>query len=56
LAFFQKLRPGGPVNGAIHSAAAQQRIVGGVNNGVHFLLSNVSLDNSDPLLYHIGLS
>ena len=31
----QQLRPGGPVDGPVHTSAAQQTLVGGVDDGVH---------------------
>ena len=36
---------GGGVDGAIHPAAAEQRAVGGVDNGVDIRLRDVALNN-----------
>ena len=38
----KQLRSGGTVNGAIYAAAAQQRAVGGVDNGIHVGKSDIA--------------
>ena len=35
-AFRQQLRPGRTVNGSVHTSAAQQALVCGIDNGIHF--------------------
>ena len=37
----QQLRPGGPVDGPVHTSAAQQALVGGVDDGVHLHGGNI---------------
>ena len=44
-AFRQKLRPGGSVDGAVHSAAAQQGFLGGVDDGVHLHFGDIVSDD-----------
>jgi hypothetical protein len=44
-AFLQQPRTGSAMNGAVHSAAAQQSIVGGIDYGIHRQSGNVSLDD-----------
>jgi len=48
-AFRQKLRPGGPVNGAVDPAAAEQRLVRGINDGVNREPGDVALDDLDAV-------
>lgn len=40
----QQLGAGGAMDGAIHAASAQERAVGGVHQGVHFLGDDVALE------------
>ena len=49
----QQLRACGAVNAAIHPSAAQQRFIGGVDNGVHLHPGNIV---SDDLQRHKALS
>ena len=49
----QQLRACGTVNAAIHPSAAQQRFIGGVDNGVHLHPGNIV---SDDLQRHKALS
>ena len=44
-AFGQQFWPGGPVNGAVDTAAAQQRTIGCVDNGVHIHFGNIISDD-----------
>ena len=44
-AFSQQTRPGGPVNCSVHSAPAEQGVVGGVDDGVDVQRGDVSLDD-----------
>ena len=48
-AFRQQLRPGGAMDGAIHTAAAEQCCVGGIHHCLHALLSNVASNDSDAM-------
>ena len=48
-AFGQQLRPGRPVDGAVHAATAEQRRVGGVDNHIHALLRNVAGDDGHAI-------
>ena len=41
--------PGRPVDGAVHPAAAQQRFVGGVHDGVHLQRGDVSAPEGDAV-------
>ena len=41
-ALLQQLRPCGAVDRPIHAAAAQQRTVGGVDDGIHLRFGNVT--------------
>src|SRR5207248_1710879 len=43
----EQLGPRGAMNRAVHAAAAEQRRVGGVDDGVDGLLSDVALDSFD---------
>ena len=49
-ALFQELRACRTVNRAIDSAAAQQRRVGGIHDGIHFLIRDVAIHNFDSVL------
>ena len=48
-ALLKELPPGGAVDGAVHSAAAQQRLVGRVHDGVHREPGNVRLRETSIL-------
>lgn len=45
-AFLQQLRPGSPVNGSIHSAAAQQAVVGRIDDGLASETGDVSREDT----------
>src|SRR5438876_9606468 len=47
----QQLRPCCTMDGAVHATAAQQRVVGGVNDGIHHLLGDVALDDVQALVH-----
>ena len=47
----EQLGPGGAVDRAVHAAAAQERIVGGVDDGIHRQCSDVGFD-CDQLVVH----
>jgi hypothetical protein len=39
------------VNGAIHTAAAQQAVVGSIYNGIDLQTGNILLDNGNNILH-----
>lgn len=45
-ALLQQFRPGGAVNGPIHPAAAQQRRIGGIHNGIHGQRGDIGLNGT----------
>jgi hypothetical protein len=45
--FRQQTRPGRAVNRTVHTAAAQQRFIGRVDDGIHLHLRNVAFDDLD---------
>lgn len=47
----QQLRPGGGMDGAVHAAAAQQRGVGGVGDGLRVRLGDVAYNDGEA--FHI---
>lgn len=50
-ALFQQLRPGGAMDGAVHAAAAQERSVGGVDDGIDVLLGDVALEDCETRVH-----
>jgi hypothetical protein len=51
-ALLQQLRSGGAVDGAVHSAPAQERRVGGVDNGIDLLLGDIPFDYRNAFWFH----
>ena len=54
----QQLRPGGPVDGPVHTSAAQQALVGGVDDGVHLHGGDIvsyNLQGHDGTSSHSGV-
>ena len=47
----QELRPGGTVNGPVDPSPAEQRRVGGIDDGIHFQRGNVRLDDLDHTIH-----
>ena len=45
----QQFRPGGAVDGAVHAAAAEQRGVGRVDDGIDVLTGEIALDQLDAV-------
>jgi hypothetical protein len=39
--------PGGPMDGAVHPAAPQQGVVGGIDDGIHRQCCDIGLDDFD---------
>jgi hypothetical protein len=46
-AFLQQTRSGGPVDGAVHPASTQQRVVGGIDNGINRQCGDIGLNDFD---------
>lgn len=44
-AFFEQLRSGRSMDGAVHAAASQKALVGSIDNCINFQSGNVSLDD-----------
>ncbi len=54
LAFLEQFRPGGAMDGAVDAAAAQQRAVGGVDDGADLERGDVGDHNIEPRLADFG--
>ena len=50
-AFLQQSAPRGAMDGAVHAAAAQQRIIGGIDDGIHSQLGDVRLHYLDAIIH-----
>ena len=53
-AFFQQVRAGGPMNGPIHAAPAQQAVVGRIDDALHVCLSDIHGLNGKDILSRWG--
>ena len=54
-AFLQNRPAAGAVNSAVDATAAEQGMVGGIDDGVHLLFRDVALDHMDAQLQHLGI-
>ena len=54
-AFLQNRPAAGAVNSAVDATAAEQGMVGGIDDGVHLLFRDVALDHMDAQLQHLWI-